>query len=747
MDRTDPDGRAALVLGAGRYVADVQRPGQRWLSVVRSPVAHGRLRGVDGSEALRAPGVHAVLDATAFDGEVPRIPIRVWPHPAMEGRLQPVLAVDRVRYVGEPVAIVVADSAHLAEDAAELVELDIEPLVPVTDVAQVDPPPLSDDHVDNVLCDYRGAAGDLEAAFAAAAVVVRVPLSISRHTGLPMETRGLVAEFRDGLLHLWGVTKLIHFTRRVVAASLGLTPEDVVCHQVDVGGMFGVRGEVYPEDVLVPWAAQHVGSPVAWVEDRREHLLSINHSREQYHQVELAMAADGELLALRDDLTIDFGAFPRPIGSRLAQLTVEALPGPYRWRALDAHARGVATCKTPVGTMRGPAAYEATFVRERAIDLAARQLGLDPVAVRLRNLIPHDALPYHVHLGDELGDVHYDSGDYPAIARAALEAFDLDGTRTEVARRRADGERVGLGAAFFVEHSGVGAHESVGLRLAEDGQFVLGTSAVEVGQGLAPTVSTVLCELLEVPADRVEIDFGHSGAHDAGTGTFASRTTIFLSAAAHDAAGQLLDEARRRAAERWGTDPEVLEREPDGFTWQGEHLHFKELAPIEVRGEHRMEVPTVGFGLALAVVRVDTGTGGVDVERIDVGYDIGRAIDPKRVEQQLVGAAVQGVGGALFEELAYDGDGQPLSTTFLDYLVPTAAEAPQVRTFVVESEPAPGNPLGLKGAGEAGITPVGAIVANAVADALDLPGDVFTRLPIKPEDVASAAAEAARKDP
>lgn len=735
-----PEGRLEdrpLLTGGGRFVADVTRPGQQWLAVVRSPLAHGRIARIDASDALRSPGVRAVLSARDWEGPIPTIPIRVLPQPAMQQRLQPVIADGRVRYVGEPVAVVVADDPYRAEDAAELVAVEFEHLPPVTTVDD-ESTDLWDHVPGNELCRFDGTSGDVEGAFADAAVVVRTRLSTGRHTGLPLETRGLVAEWDGDLLHLWGVTKYIHFTRRTVAGFFALDPDRVVCHRIDVGGMFGSRGEVYPEDFLVPWAAQVTGAPVGWVEDRREHLLAINHSRQQRHDFELAVAADGTFLAFRDAAAVDMGAYPRPIGARMVQLVLESLPGPYRWAAFAASCRGVATNKTPVGTMRGPSTYETTFVRERAIDIAAGRLGVDPLELRMRNLIPRADLPLHVAVEGDVTHVHYDAGDYEAVVRATLAACGYDAMNAEVARRRAAGESVGIGVAFFADHSGVGKEESVGLRLAEDGRFVLGTSTTEIGQGLATMATTVLTDLLGVPAEGVTVDLGSSAAHPDGNGTFASRTTIFVSNAAKDAAEQILERTASAAAERWRTTVGEVQREPDGVRWGDEHLHYKELAPVEVVGRYRMEEPMVGFGLLLALVGVDPGTGAVRVERLGVGYDVGRAIDRASVEQQLIGASVQGLGGALLEELPYDEDGQPLATTFMDYLLPTAAEAPVVQAVVCETQPAPDNPMGVRGAGEAGIVAAGAVIANGVAAAVGARGTVLTRLPLKPEDIRAA---------
>jgi len=738
---------ARLLTGRGAYVGDVLPKNALWLAVVRSTQAHGRLLRVDTAAASTAPGVRAVVSAAALQAEfgtVPRIPVRVVETERMGARLQPVLAVDRVRYVGEPVAAVVADDPYLAEDAAELVEVDIEPLPAV--VGPADTTPMWDDGLDNVIAEFHATHGDVAAAFAAADVVVEADFRIDRQSGLPLETRGLVAEWVDGLLHLWGITKFVHFTRRTVAGFLGIDPSRVICHRVDVGGMFGVRGEVYPEDFLVPWAARATGRPVQWVEDRREHLTAINHSRDHRHHLTVAATRDGRLLAYRCTGTIDVGAYPRPIGGRLPQNLVGSLPGPYRWVAFDASCRSVASTKTPSGTMRAPSSAEAIFVMERAVDMVAAQLGMDPLELRQRNLIPASELPFEWDMGT--GGVHaavYDSGDYPAQLAEVLRRCDHAALVADVRRRRAAGEYVGIGHALFVDHSGMGREESVRLELDQAGTFVLGTSGTDFGQGLEDMAARVLADRLAVPESAVEVMSGASTAHEGGNGTFASRSTIFIGSAADQAAGRLLAVAQDRAAALLGCPTEELVQIPGGFAADGDVVAWKELAPIEVTGEHTMAEPTHGFGVAIAVVAVDPETLAITVERLVIGYDVGRAVDIGSVRGQLAGAAAMGIGGCLLEALPFAPDGQPLSTSFMDYLMPTAAEIPPIEVHVMEMGGVPGNPLGVKGAGEAGIKGIGAAVANAVAAALGTSAHGVTALPLRPDTLSAlSTSETAR---
>ena len=727
---------ARLLTGGGSYVGDIDHDGQLYLYVVRSSVAHGLIRSVDIAEAAALPGVVRVLTGADL-AEVPRIPVRVVEVPGMAKRLQPVLASARVRYVGEPVAVVVAEDPFVAEDAAELVAVDIDPMEAATGPDDSERVPLWDDGSGNVLSEFRAVNGDVDDVFSHADVIVRNRFRVGRMSGIPMETRGLVCSWEGEHLHIWGATKFIQFTRRTVAGFFGIPADLVSCHNVDVGGMFGVRGEVYPEDFLVPWAAKLTGRPVKWVEDRREHLMSINQSRDHRHEIEIAASRSGELLGFRVEGAIDVGAYPRPIGGRLPQNTVGTFPGPYRWRAFRAVCRGVASNKPPSGTMRAPSSFEVIFVMERAVDMVAAELGMDPLELRRRNLIQGDELPLTVEMGPDLAAAHYDSGDYPAQLEQFIERTEFAEAIREVRRRRSAGELVGMGWAMYVDHSGMGREETVRLTLDTTGQFVLGTTATDFGQGLDDMAVSVLSRELDVDASRVEVRSGDSTAHDGGNGTFASRSTIFVGSAARDAAGQVLTEAARRAAVLLGCPPDALARTGTGFSTHGSSVGWKELAPIDVIGCHKMADPTHGFGIALCVASIDAETALPTVERFIVGYDVGSLIDRPSAIGQVKGAAAMGLGGTLLESLKFADDGQPLSTTFMDYLLPTAEEIPDVEAHIFEMGGVPGNPLGVKGVGESGIKGVGAAVANALADAIGGTARLaLTELPLRPDAIS-----------
>lgn len=732
-----PEGWAArridpmLVTGRGAYVGNINVPGHLRASIVRSHVAHGKLMNVITDAARAMPGVRAVLTAEDLD-EVPTIPGRPGLLPAhLKGLQQPVIAVDRVRYVGEPVAIVIADDAYVAEDAAERVELEIEPLPVRTD--PTGPGQIWDREKDEL---YRlsGATSSVEETFARADHVFTATMELPRQTGLPIECRGLIAQWRGEQLHLWGPTKAIGFLRATLATMFDVQPSAVVCHGVNVGGMFGVRGEFYPEDFLIPWAASVIGRPVRWIEDRREHLLAINHARDQRHQISIAVDRDGRLRGIKDAVTIDSGAYPRPVGALLGEVVLRSVPGPYRWDDLDLSCTAVATNKTPIGTMRAPSVTEAAFARERLIDIAAHQLGIDPVELRRRNLISAEGSTWH--LGADLGLLTYDGEDYRELFDSFLVSASYDELRREVAERRKGGEHVGIGVGCFVEGSGAGVFESVTLRLDDEGRFRVASLLNEIGQGLTDIAAGAVVEGLGLDPTEVEVSLGDSSAHDAGVGTFASRSTIFVTAAIDDATQKLLEIARERAAELVG-DGVGFTPAADGLTCGDTTVYWKDVAPIEVTGTCRREQATTGFGAHLAVTAVDATTYEPRVERIEVGYDLGQVIDEPAATGQLVGATIFGLGNTLFEELRYDEQGEPHTTTLMEYRIPTAADVGEVRAhFVTPASREPGTVI--RGAGEAGVVGVAPAVVNAAAAAVEAAGvDQLTRLPLTPAQLAA----------
>jgi carbon-monoxide dehydrogenase large subunit len=695
-----------LLRGEASFVGDLAPAGALHLTFVRSPHAHARILRIDASAARAVAGVTAVYAAADLDPLPGPLPVRVGADARFEPFLRPALARDTVRYVGEVVAVVAADSRYVAEDAAALVEVDYEPLDAVVDaLAAAEPgsPLLFPPAGTNVVDETEHSYGDVDEAFAAADVVVGDRFRTNRHTAVPMETRGLVADWDGETLTVWGPTKALHAHRQFLAQLLGLQPENVRVVEPAVGGGFGVRGEQYPEDVIVPLLAVRLGLPVRWVEDRGEHLVATNHSREQVHDAELALAADGTILALRSSFVVDTGAYVASLGVRIADGTAHALTGPYRIAAHATVARTVVTNKTPIGTYRAPGRYEANFVRERLIDLAAQRLGIDAVELRRRNLLRVEDMPFEPGLSNHGEAVVYESGDALGMLDAALDAAAVD-------RPAADGpRRLGVGVACFMEDGGVGGvghtpGEFARVAVAADGAVTVYSGVAELGQGFETVLAQVCADELGVDLEGIAVVSGDTERVESGGGTWGSRGAIL-------AGNSTLLAAR-----------EVRER-----------LEAGESPPLEASCTFRMPAITYAPGAHVAVVEVDPETGEVAVVRQALAYDIGRALNPLFVEAQINGGIAQGLGGVLLEELPYDEQGQPLAATLADYLLPSAAELPaEQRVVLVQSEPAPGNPLGVKAVGEVGPGAAGPAIANAVAAALHV--DVCT-LPLSPERV------------
>ena len=731
-----------LVAGQGRFASDISFPGQLTMRVVRSPSAHGTIVSIDTEQARALPGVFAVWTATDV-ADIPPIDVRLTRVEGLGPYRQPVLAKERVRYVGEPVAVVFASDAYVAEDAADLVTVEIEELpvimsadAPVGEFAPgLDTEPLA----------VRKGYGDVEAAFRDAHAVVALELAVGRHSGVPLETRGAIARYdaeRD-MLEMHGAAKVPHWNRDQIARMLGRDRKSVNLYEGHVGGGFGVRGELYPEDVLVCAAALRLGRPVKWIEDRRENLIACNHSRDQIHRIRAAVDAQGRILAIDDEFFHDQGAYVRTHGATVPDLAAAMLPGPYRVPAYRAVGHIRLTNKTPAGTYRAPGRFESTFVRERLLDAIAARIGITPVEARRRNLLGKAEMPHDARV-DTLGtQVVYDSGDYAGLVDKALNAAGWHDIRRTVAARRAAGEAVGVGLAMFVEKSGLGPFDDVRIEIDQAGRVEIVTGAASVGQGVETVMAQICADTLGVGYDSIRVTHGQTDRIERGLGAFASRVTVMTGEATRRAAEMLRQKALVCAAPLMQTEHAALHVidgaivHADGA---GASMTLAALAQTLERSGDKLVAEAsfesshmvYPYGVHVAVARVDRDTGGVTVERYLVAYDIGRAVNPMLVAGQITGGIAQGLGGALYEEFLYDERGEPLSVTFADYLMPTAHEAPPMDVVISEDAPSPLNPLGLKGAGEGGVNAVGAAVAAAIDDALGVPGAV-TRLPVSPQ--------------
>jgi carbon-monoxide dehydrogenase large subunit/6-hydroxypseudooxynicotine dehydrogenase subunit gamma len=739
-----------LVTGHGQFAGDINFPHQLIMRIVRSAHAHGRIKAIDTAAARALPGVFAVWTADDIP-EVPPIDFREGSIPALDPYRQPVLAKERVRYVGDPVAAVFAADAYTAEDAADLVTVEIDELPPLLD-AQAAPGEFSPGHSSEAAV-IRQGYGDVDAVFRDAAHIVELELTIGRHSGVPLETRGAIGRYdaARGILELHGAAKVPHRNQELLARMLGLPPSTIHVHESHVGGGFGVRGELYPEDVLVCVAAKRLHRPVKWLEDRREHLIAANHSRQQVHKIRAALDADGVILAIDDRYFHDQGAYVRTHAARVIHMTAGILPGPYRVPAYRAIGHFRLTNKTPAATYRAPGRYETTFVRERLVDAIAHKLKIDRIALRRRNAIGPQEMPYPRPL-EALGEeIQYDSGDYVGLLDKLLAASGWAQLNAAVNSRKAQGELVGIGLAMFVEKSGLGPTDGVRISVDTSGMVDVVTGGASLGQGFETVMAQVAADALGVDYRRCRVIHGQTDRIPFGIGAHASRATVMTASATHIAALNVRRKALALAAELLQAAPEALDI-IDGEVVRKEGKPgpsislaaiAQNLAPTaKARGDREPGLAAEGwfktehqvypYGSHIAVVRVDAETGRVTIERYWIAYDIGRAINPALVRGQIVGGYAQGVGGALFEEFTYSERGDPLAVTFADYLLPALHEIPVPDVMLQQDYASPLNPLGIKGAGESGITAVGATIASAIDDAIGIPGAV-RELPVTPQ--------------
>ncbi len=751
--------------GVARYIGDIQRPGMLHAAIFRSPYAHARLINVDVAKARAMPGVEAVITFEDIK-DVKPIPMRLEPSEDLYRALQRPLASDRLRYVGEPIAVVVAENRYLAEDALEAIEIEVEELAVHVDARDAIKPgsePIHPGLKSNVAHRFVVQNGDVERGFAEADGVIEEEFYIQRHSAVPLETRGLVAEYDEGrkLLTVWGPTKIIHFNHGVLANLLGMPPNRIRMIAVEVGGGFGVRGEFYPEDYLIPFLARLLRRPVRWIEDRNEHLKAANHSREQWHRLRLGYRNDGRIVAFDDYLLNVMGGYIRTHGATLPTMTAAYMPGPYKLDNYRCDAHCVLVNKTPAGTYRGPGRFGASLVRERAFDLIARRLGLDPAEVRLRNFIPTELLPYATGTSAFDTPTVYDSGDYAKQFKQALERFEYEKHKAWCADERRKGRAVGIGIGCFVEKTGGGPWEYGRVEIDVSGEVILYSGAADVGQGVETVLTQIVADTLPIDPERIRIVHGDTAVVPFGLGAFGSRSTVVAGSAALMATEAVKEKLLTLAATALQADRSDLSFEPDHVVARGRagaRISYAELAVLATPTSARTLGVTPGisaeavfhadkmafpYGVHLALVEVDQKTGFIRIPKYLIAFDVGRAVNPTLVKGQLVGGFAQGIGGTLLEEFSYDSSGQLLSGSFMDYLLPSVAEVPAVDVMLTEDAPSPLNPLGVKGAGEGGIVAVGATVANAVCDAFD--GLVaINRLPLTPEAVLDLAEDARR---
>ena len=770
--REDP----RFLRGEGRFIDDVTLPGLLHAAFLRSPHAHATLTRVRTDAARTMPGVVAVFTHADLARWMKPLPLFGAPPPGLAAAVkfdirqapQYALAKERVRYVGEIVAMVVADDRGRAEDAVEAIEVEYAALPAAADMlsaAEAGAPLVHPEWGTNVAVAFRHAIGNADRALASADVVIEETFRIQRYVGMPLEGRGVVAAWdrRDGALTTWNSTQVSHFVQQGLVTALELPPHRVRVIAPDVGGGFGTKASGYAEDALIPIAARVLGRPVKWIEDRREHMMAAAHARHQTHTIRLGARRDGTIVGLADRISLDLGAY-NVWGIVLPYNTVAHLIGPHRIRDMSVEVKAVVTNKTPNAPYRGAGRPETVFAMDRAVDCLARALRLDPADVRRKNYIRPDEMPFDFGMPYRDGNpLVYDSGDFPAALESALSAVEYDRVRKEQDGLRARGVWRGVGISGYVEGTAIGPFESARVVLDAAGRVQVMTGAVCSGQGHETSFAQICADVLGIPLDHVTVIGGDTATVPFGIGTFASRSGVTAGNSIVDAARQIRTKVLAAAGALLEASPEDLEIEDGRVFVRGAPQSAVDFARIvqaaiptfakpgvvtpdfDATAYHH--VPTVTFASAVhaAVVDVDRDTGAVKLVRYVVVHDCGKVLNPIIVDGQVHGGVAQGVGGALFEDMAYDAEGQLLAGSLMDYAVPVASDLPSIETVHLEY-PSPRNPLGMKGLGEGGAISPPAAIANAIDDALAPLGVRLTETPALPWRVRGliAAASASR---
>ena len=750
---------ARLLTGRGRFVDDLVLPDMLHMAVCRSPHAHARIRTLHLEAARQSDGV---VTAWSYADIAPLA--RPFPmflsHPALKAKMYEALARDMVRYVGEPVAVVVARDRYLAEDAVRRIVVEYDPLPAIGSLDKAlapDAPLVYDDAPGNVAAHFEQTVGDIEHACATADYVHELALRMQRGCGHPIETRCAVAQadaFTETLT-LWATIQAPHRVRRALANLLDLPQQRLRVIAPDVGGGFGPKAQLHPEYVLVALLAMRLQRPIKYTEDRLEHFLTNSQEREQIHRVQVAFNRDGTIVGLRDAMYIDAGAYT-PAGVITPWITQTTIPGTYKIPNLHLATTVVFSNRVAMTVVRGAGRSQAVFVMNRVVDHVARTLALDPAEVRLRNMIQREEFPFDVGLLYRDGKpMIYDSGDYVACLHKAMEAFDYAAMRREQTVARQQQRYLGIGMATFVEGGGLGPYEGAVVRVEPGtGRVMVQSGAGTQGQGHETVLAQICAEVLDVDIDQVDVVTGDTAGIGQGMGTFGSRVAVLGGNAVYVAASQVRHKALRLAATLLQVEPQALgwadgrvflKSDPGRGHTLGELAHVADIgmgfgmsAPhadwepaLEATHYFKAERATYSSGVHMIAVEVDADTGQVWVLRYVVVDDCGRVLNPLLMRGQILGGVAQGISEVLYEELAYDGHGQLLTGTFLDYHLPTAMEMPSVQVEHVET-PSPLNPLGSKGAGESGTIPAQAALVSAIEDALAPLGVRLHEFPLGP---------------
>ena len=747
-----------LLTGKGRFVADLVFPGMLEAAFVRSPHAHAAIRGIDTSAARRCAGVHTVFTLADLAPRLAqeRLPLQFRTTKLPRDITPLVLAKDEVAFVGEAVAVVIAQTRYIAEDAAALVAVDYEPLPAVSDCRQALAPQAPRAHRvrdSNLLIDFQQSYGDVAQAFARAPHRASVNLKQHRGGAHSIEGRGAVAVYdaNEDRLTLWSSTQLAHEVRAFLMTMLRLDENQLRVVAPDVGGGFGAKFVMYPEEVTLAVSSLLLRRPIKWIEDRREHFLAAIQERDQYWDLEVAFDDDGRLLAVRGQMLHDEGAYT-PQGINLPYNASTALPGPYMLPAFELDVRVAETNKVATMPVRGAGYPEGAFAMERLLDRIADELRLDRAEIRRRNLVPADKMPYVFPLKTRAGaPITLDSGDFPSYQRAALEAIDYAGFPERQRRARERGRYLGIGIGNGVKGTGRGPFESGIVRIGRSGRVSIYTGAMPMGQGIKTALAQICAEQFGIAPHEVSVVAGDTAVIPHGQGGFASRQTVTAGSAVHLAAVKVREKALEVAAhllEVGVGDLELRDGRIEIAGAPGSGLSLREVAEA-VSGVPGYAMPgqfepglgnmqsflpsalTYGGGSHAVEVEVDIETCGVAILRYVIVNDSGRIINPMIVEGQLVGGAAHAIGNALYEWMGYDDAAQPLTTTFADYLMPSATEVPKIEVAFAEF-PSPLNPLGVKGVGESGCVPAAGAIVSAIESALAPFGVRIGEYPVTP---------------
>ncbi|MDQ2633480.1 MAG: xanthine dehydrogenase family protein molybdopterin-binding subunit [Pseudomonadota bacterium] len=760
----------ALLTGQGRYLDDIDLPGILHCAFVRSSLAHAKIDRIDVEDARSIDGVHAVLTLADLLPMLTsgRMPLGASPVGGQNSSTPFVLSNHEVAYVGEAIVMVVATSRYIAEDAAARVIVEMSPLPAVTDaVAAMDDagPVVRTELKSNVMSTFNVGYGDVDDAFAQAAHIFSDYLSQHRGCGHSMEGRGVLAEYRpDHELCVWSSTQMPHDLYYMLQTMLGMNQDELRVITPDVGGGFGPKYCLYPEEIAVPAAARLLKRNLKWIEDRRETFISSVQERDQYWTVEVAVDAEARLLGIRGMLVHDQGAYaPKPVN--LPYNSATSMTGPYMLPAYSMDVHVVHTNKVPVSSVRGAGYPQAVFAIERTMDLIAVKLGLDRAEVRRRNLIPPEKMPYTKKLKARSGAAMvYDSGDYPASQAEALAAAGWDGFPERQRQALADGRYIGIGIANAVKGTGRGPFESGVVRVGQNGKVSIFTGATAMGQGLSTALAQICADELSVAPEDITVIAGDTSKTPFGLGGFASRQLVTAGSSVQLAARSVAGKAIGAAATILGVPEDQLElrdglvrvRDGNRTIALGELARILRGAPgyafpagvepgLEASVQWRTDALAYANACHVAEVEVDPDLGHVALKRYIALNDSGRMINPMIVEGQVHGGVVHGIGNALYELMGYDGDGQPLTTTFQDYLLVTATELPKIETIYRETV-SPANPLGAKGVGETGTIPAAAAIISAVENALSPLGIRISQTPVTPEILFNIIRDARRKD-